>query len=148
MSSNDTISDNDNILFNIMSDNILSENINLDEISNKLLYEKIDEYKYKLANMKRKVNAYEKIITEQKNKIITLETKNRKIESLHNNIYSAYIVEKQTNEKLTNINKLIIERIKMMDARNIRRQEKKLERNRIKRKKLEKRREESSSSED
>lgn len=58
----------------------LYNKVNFDEISNKSLYDKIDEYKEEIIKLNKKVKAYEKIINEQKNKIRATETNIIKLE--------------------------------------------------------------------
>lgn len=94
MSYNETINDTDK-LCNV---------IDFDNVSNKTLYDKLDEYKLKLINYNKKNKALEKVINEQKNKIRLLETKIIDLdeEIINNN----NIIELQKNiiDKSRNIN--------------------------------------------
>lgn len=83
----------------------LYNKVNFDEVSNKMLYDKIDEYKTQIIDLNRKVKVYQKIINEQKNKIRLLEDDNFNYSNTIN-------VQNDIITKARNINVTLYEHIK------------------------------------
>ena len=90
----------------------LYNKVNFDEIPNKTLYDKIDEYKLQIINLNKKVKVYEKLINEQKNKIRLLETKNIKLEEDNINYHNIIGIQEDIIQKSRNINNTLYEHIK------------------------------------
>jgi len=90
----------------------LYNKVNFEEIPNKLLYDKIDEYKVQIIGLNKKVKAYQKIINEQKNKIRLLETNIGKLEDENLNYNNIITIQNDIITKARNINISLYEHIK------------------------------------
>lgn len=90
----------------------LYNKVNFDEISNKSLYDKIDEYKEEIIKLNKKVKAYEKIINEQKNKIRATETNIIKLEEDVGNCNNIITIQEDIIQKSRNINNTLYERLR------------------------------------
>lgn len=86
--------------------------IDFDVIPNKALYDKIDEYKLEIVELKRKLKAHEKIVNEQKNKIRLLEA--NFIKANEDNLNNINIIEVQNDVivKLRGVNNSLYDHIK------------------------------------
>jgi uncharacterized coiled-coil protein SlyX len=62
--------------------------------------------------LSKKVNAYEKIINEQKNKIRYVENQNQKLEVEINNLNNIVTIQNNVIEKSRHINNTLYDRIK------------------------------------
>jgi hypothetical protein len=111
---------NDNINANIYSANDgtinetykLYNKVNFDEIPNKTLYDKLDEYKLQIVSLNKTVKAYEKIINEQKNKIRLMDTKIIKLEEDNANYNNIIGIQEEIIQKSRNITNTLYEHIK------------------------------------
>ncbi len=90
----------------------LYNKINFDEIPNKTLYDKIDEYKTQIVKINKKLKAYEKIINEQKNKIRLIETNVAKLEEDNSNCNNIINIQTDVIVKLRGINSTLYDHIK------------------------------------
>ena len=90
----------------------LYNKVNFDEIPNKTLYDKLDEYKLQIVSLNKTVKAYEKIINEQKNKIILMNTKIIKLEEDNANYNNIIGIQEEIIQKSRNITNTLYEHIK------------------------------------